>query len=68
MLPPWTIAMFVIAAAQWAWFRFRRIPDEPAPLDRVVPVVLAVLAIGAAIGAVTMVVLIGEAGARAVWG
>lgn len=61
MLWPWTAAMFLVAVAQWCWHRFG------AP-GRVTRVILAVLAIVSAAGSTIMVVLIGEAGARAVWG
>ncbi|EWS80898.1 hypothetical protein BF93_00585 [Brachybacterium phenoliresistens] len=62
MLPPWTIAMAVVAAAQWAWYRWR---EEPG---RLVPRLLGATAVVAAVGATTLVVMIGEAGARSVWG
>jgi len=61
LLWPWTLALFLLAGAQWAWHRF----GAPGRVARTVMAVLAVL-VGA--GATTMVVLIGEAGARAVWG
>lgn len=77
MLLPWVIGMFVVAAAQWAWFRWgapgeaERAPGVPAAVPRrtrAVPLVLAVLAVGVATGTTIMVVLIGDSGARAVWG
>lgn len=70
MLPPWAIALFIVAAAQWAWHRFRptRAEGERRRSDAVVSIVLAVAAIVVAVGSTVMVVLIGEAGARAVWG
>lgn len=65
MLPPWAIALFAVASAQWAWFRWgvRRIRR----LARAVFWVLAVASIAVAAGAVTVVVLAGESGSRAVW-
>jgi hypothetical protein len=68
-LLPWSIAVFVVAAALWLFDRFRaRLGARiPAGVVRALPWVLAVLAIAAAIGAVITVVLIGESGARAVW-
>ena len=68
MLLPWTIALFVVSAAQWAWHRFRPERSDPRRSDAVVTAVLAVLAVAVAVGSTVMVVLIGEAGARAVWG
>lgn len=61
MLWPWTLALFLLAAAQWGWHRFG------AP-GRVARAIIAVLAVLVGSGATAMVVLIGEAGARAVWG
>ncbi|MFD5215640.1 DUF2231 domain-containing protein [Microbacterium sp. NPDC058345] len=70
MLPPWAIALFVVAAAQWAWFRFRPAPsDGRRPRSHaVVTVILAAAGVVVAIGSTVMIVLIGEAGSRAVWG
>jgi hypothetical protein len=70
MLLPWVIGMFVVAAAQWAWFRWgvREATDAPRPGARAVTVVLAVLAVAVAAGTTLMVVIIGDSGARAVWG
>ncbi|MBW8762558.1 MAG: hypothetical protein JF592_08220 [Microbacterium sp.] len=61
MLWPWTAAMFLVAAIQWCWFRFG------AP-RRAARIVIAVLAVVSGAGSTIMVVLVGEAGARAVWG
>ncbi|WP_092919329.1 DUF2231 domain-containing protein [Agrococcus baldri] len=70
MLLPWVIGMLVVAAAQWAWFRWggRRGPDGSSRRARPVTIVLAALALVAAAGATVTVVLIGDSGARAVWG
>ena len=62
MLWPWVLAMFIVAAAQWGWYRSGR---PPRRAGRAIITILAVLS-GA--GSTIMVVLIGEAGARAVWG
>ena len=70
MLLPWVIGMLVVAAAQWAWFRWGA-AEHPAPPRRgarAIPAVLAVLSIVVAAGSVGMVALIGDSGARAVWG
>lgn len=62
LLWPWTLGMFLIATLQWCWYRFG---DGPGRSARVI---LAVLAVVSGAGSTVMVVLIGEAGARAVWG
>ncbi len=62
MLWPWTLAMFVIATVQWVWYR------RATPPGRRGRAVIAVLSVVAGAGSTVMVVLIGEAGARAVWG
>lgn len=70
MLPPWAIGLFLVAAAQWAWSRFRprAAEAEKRHADTVVSIVLAIVAVAVAVGSTVMVVLIGEAGARSVWG
>lgn len=70
MLPPWAIALLVVAVAQWCWYRFRRpAPDgRPERADRVAAFVFAILSLVVATGCTVLVVLIDEAGARAVWG
>jgi hypothetical protein len=70
MLLPWVAGMLVVAVAQWAWFRWgaREATDAPRPGARLVPIVLTVLAIAVGGGATVMVALIGDSGARAVWG
>ncbi|GAA1418997.1 DUF2231 domain-containing protein [Agrococcus citreus] len=70
MLLPWVIGMFLVAAAQWAWFRWgaERTTDAGPRRRRAVPIVLAVLAVGLGVGTTVMVALIGDSGARAVWG
>jgi hypothetical protein len=81
MLLPWVIALFVVALAQWLWFR-RASPDgrkEPTPREpavrrrsqgtaRVLSLALAVASVLVGVGTMVMVVLIGDAGSRAVWG
>lgn len=72
-LLPWAIALFAVAAAQWAWFRFftgtgrwtSRISSRPARITIRVLLIVAVAAI--AVGAVIEVIVIGESGARSVW-
>ena len=57
-LPPWSIALFVVAVAVWGW---RRPP-------RWAHVLLAVVTVAVAIGATVTLVRVGDAGARATWG
>ena len=54
--------MFLVATVQWCWYRFG---DRPGRTARAI---IAALAVVAGAGSTVMVVLIGEAGARAVWG
>lgn len=70
MLLPWVIGMFVIAAAQWSWFRWGAARTSEAGPQRghAIPIALAVLAVAAGAGTTAMVALIGDSGARAVWG
>ncbi|WP_156759016.1 DUF2231 domain-containing protein [Microbacterium karelineae] len=70
MLPPWVIALAVVAALQWAWFRWRPEPEgeRRRASHRAVTLALAAAAIVVAVGGTTLVILIGEAGARSVWG
>jgi hypothetical protein len=69
-LLPWAIGLFVVALALWLWTRFgprwrKRMPPAAA---LTIDIVLRVLAVVAAVGILIDVVLIGDAGARAVWG
>jgi hypothetical protein len=70
-LLPWVIALFVVALAEWAWtgLAVRFAAERFTPGVRLaVRVVLAVAAVVVAVGTTWDVVLIGDAGARAVWG
>jgi hypothetical protein len=65
LMLPWAIAMFVVAAAVWAWHRFGA---ELYPKARTaVALLLGAAAIVSAVGAMVLIVLIGESGAAAVW-
>lgn len=67
-LLPWAAGLFLIALAQWLWFRRpRRTDDRPATRRPVVGIVLAVAAIAISVGATIDVVRIGDSGAQAVW-
>lgn len=70
---PWAIGLFVVAVLQWVWFRwFAGGGAEPRIRSRTVRrtaiVGLVVAAVVVAVGAIVSVVVIGESGARAVWG
>ncbi len=71
-LLPWAIATFVVALAQWSWFRFfhqadarRRVGSRT--LRGAITIALAAAVAVSAVGSVVTVVVIGESGARAVW-
>jgi hypothetical protein len=73
-LLPWAFATFVVAAAQWVWFRFfaagdgryRRLVAHRG-LRLAITIALAVAVLVLAVGSVVTVVQIGESGARAIW-
>lgn len=73
-LLPWAIAVFVVAAALWAWQHYVLTPDAARPhptlnatTRRVVAIVLTVLVLISSIGAIVTTVRIGDSGAKAVW-
>lgn len=88
-LLPWVAGLFLIALAQWAWFRFVVSPAQPAAANgatgttgaaandatrllspasrRLVPALIAIIAVTLAVGSAVSVVLIGESGVRSVW-
>ncbi|RXZ67818.1 DUF2231 domain-containing protein [Agromyces albus] len=70
MLLPWAIALFVVAAAQWAWFRFgdARMREGSPTAARAVVIGLAAASVVIGVGTVVLLVLIGDSGSRAVWG
>jgi hypothetical protein len=69
-LLPWAIALFVVAVVEWVWYRFvhpmaNRMP-RAARIASAALIAVAAVVIG--VGSIIDVVLIGDAGARAVWG
>jgi hypothetical protein len=70
MLLPWAIALFVVAAAQWAWFRWgvQRYGAAKGGVATAAPLILAVASVIVAVGIVALAVTVGDTGARAVWG
>lgn len=70
MLLPWVIGLLVIAAAQWAWYRLydERVRRNSPRTARIVVIVIGAVAVVVGLGTLITVVLIGDSGARAVWG
>lgn len=69
MLLPWVIALFVVAVAEWVWSHYGPVWGQRmrARTRTEIRAALAAVAVVVAAGSVVMVVLIGDAGARAVW-
>ena len=69
----WIFGLFLVAAAQWVWFRYFGPGQKYAariatPATRtVLTVVLAVAVAVSAVGSVVSVVIVGDTGAQAVW-
>ncbi len=63
-LLPWSIALFVVAAAQWASWRFA---TDGVLTTRWARVGLAVVSVVVAVGTAVLLVRIGDAGAKATW-
>ena len=70
MLLPWAVALFGVAALQWAWFRWRPAPagGREGATARGVTLGLALASAVVAVGITWLLVLVGDSGARAVWG
>ena len=70
MMLPWSIALFVVAAAQWAWYRWgdERVRRDSPGIARAVVIGLAAASLVIGVGIAIVVVLTGDSGARAVWG
>lgn len=66
-LLPWAIALFVVAGALWVWYRFGESRQPSARTRLIVNSALLVAALVAGVGSIVDVVMIGDAGARAVW-
>ncbi|GAA4163101.1 hypothetical protein GCM10022286_23040 [Gryllotalpicola daejeonensis] len=71
-LLPWSIALFVVAAAEWVWWRFALGPGFDVRLTSGVrwggTVVVWVAAAVIGVGFLVEIFLIGDSGSRAVWG
>lgn len=63
-LLPWAVALFVVAAAEWASWRF---VTDGVLAARWARIGLAVVSIAVAVGTAVLLVRIGDAGARATW-
>lgn len=68
MLLPWAIALFLATAGQWAWYRWGEAHAGTRSRARFITIAIGIVAVLIAVGALVMVVLIGESGSRAVWG
>ncbi|UUT35569.1 hypothetical protein [Microbacterium elymi] len=70
MLLPWAIGLFAVALVQWLWFGFgrRRVRTSLSRAAFGVDAAVAVSAVAVSAGTMVLLVLIGDAGARAVWG
>jgi len=72
-LLPWVIAVFIVALAHWAWYRFftgegrfaRTVTSRPVRIAVTVVLIVAIAIV--VVGSVVTVVIIGESGARAAW-
>ncbi len=71
-LLPWVVGLFVVGLAEWLWFGLVPVTKWGKEMSsrrrKVVRWVLTVLALFFAIGATYDIILIGDSGARAVWG
>ncbi len=71
-LLPWVVGLFVVGLAEWLWFGLVPITKwgkNMSPRRRkVIRWVITVLGLFFAIGATYDIILIGDSGARAVWG
>jgi hypothetical protein len=71
-LLPWVVGLFVVGLAEWLWFGLVPVTKwgrEMTPRRRkVIRWALVVLALFFAVGATYDIILIGDSGARAVWG
>lgn len=63
-LLPWAVALFVVAGAEWASWRFA---TDGVLATRWARVGLAVVAVVVAVGTAVLLVRIGDAGAKATW-
>lgn len=71
MLLPWSIGLAVVAVIQWVWFRWIRAALHQAERFRTATtagVLLTVAVVVVSLGNLTVVILTGHSGSRAVWG
>ncbi|MCP2181322.1 hypothetical protein LY12_002599 [Prauserella alba] len=71
MLLPWSVGLFLVATAQWGWFRWEVAALRQAGRQRAAMIgslLLGVAVIAVAAGNVTVLVLTGHSGSRSVWG
>jgi glucan phosphoethanolaminetransferase (alkaline phosphatase superfamily) len=65
---PWIVLAFWALTVAWLVLDARRADDPDASVSEATVRVLGVLAVVAAVGATTWVVLTGDAGSRSIWG
>ncbi|WP_043058925.1 DUF2231 domain-containing protein [Enteractinococcus helveticum] len=71
MLLPWSIGLAVVAVIQWIWFRWSKAALHQAERFRTATtagVLLTVAVVVVSLGNLTVVILTGHSGSRAVWG
>jgi hypothetical protein len=68
MMPAWAVALLVVAIAEWVWYAFRDRMSIHGRSRTIVSGVIKALALVVGVGALVMILLVGESGARAVWG
>ncbi|MBB3050472.1 putative membrane protein [Prauserella isguenensis] len=70
MLLPWSIGLFLVATAQWAWFRWAATALRRAQRERAATagsVLLGIAVIVVAVGTMTVLIVTGHSGSRSVW-
>jgi hypothetical protein len=71
-LLPWVVGLFVVGLAEWLWFGLVPVTkwgkDMSPRRRKVIRWVITLLGLFFAIGATYDIILIGDSGARAVWG
>ncbi len=67
-MPFWSAGLFLASVGVWAWYRYRDHLVLSQGARRGITIAIGVVAILLAIGGMFMVYLVGDSGARAVWG
>ncbi|GGK89836.1 hypothetical protein GCM10009769_04860 [Curtobacterium luteum] len=64
---PWSIAVFALLVLWWGWHRFGAGRQKRTGVVRVISIIGPVLLVAVAVVSIVQVVVIGHAGAEAVW-